>query len=104
IVGMGLGRDVALITDGRFSGATRGICVGHVAPEAAVGGPIALLQNGDIVEIDLDKRLIEVRLSEEELVERKRAWRPPEPRIRSGYLKRYSLLVGSASKGAILTY
>jgi len=103
IVGMGLGRDVALITDGRFSGATRGICVGHISPEAAVGGPIALLQDGDIIEIDLDKRLIEVKLSDGELAERRRAWKTPEPKIRSGYLRRYSLLVGSASKGAILT-
>ena len=104
IVGMGLGRDVALITDGRFSGATRGICVGHVSPEAAAGGPIALLQDGDILEIDLDKRSIEVKLSHEELAERRGAWKPLEPKIRSSYLRRYSLLVGSASKGAVLTY
>jgi dihydroxy-acid dehydratase len=102
IVGMGLGKDVALITDGRFSGATRGICVGHISPEAAVGGPIALLQDGDTIEIDLDKRLIEVKLSDRELDERRRRWKPPEPKVKSSYLKRYSLLVGSASKGAIL--
>lgn len=104
IVGMGLGLEVALITDGRFSGATRGICIGHISPEAAAGGPIALLQDGDLIDIDLEKRLIKVELSDKELDERRRAWKPPEPKIRSRYLKRYSLLVGSASKGAALGY
>jgi len=102
IVGMGLGRDVALVTDGRFSGATRGICVGHISPEAAVGGPIALLKDGDTIEIDLEKRLIEVKLSDKELIERRSSWKQPEPKVRSGYLKRYSMLVGSASLGAVL--
>lgn len=102
IVGMGLGRDVALITDGRFSGATRGICVGHISPEAASGGPLALIRDGDVVNIDLEKRLIEVELSKEELAKRKRSWKPPQPKFKSGYLRRYSLLVGSASSGAVL--
>lgn len=102
IVGMGMGKDVALVTDGRFSGATRGICVGHVSPEAAAGGPIALIEDGDIIKIDLEQKSIMVELSNEELEKRKANWKPPEPRFKSGYLRRYSMLVGSASKGAIL--
>lgn len=102
IVGAGLGRKVALVTDGRFSGGTRGICVGHVSPEAMDGGPIALLKNGDVVAIDLRKKRLEVRLKETELVERGKEWRRPEPRVKSGYLERYSRLVGSASTGAVL--
>ncbi|MFN3621730.1 MAG: dihydroxy-acid dehydratase, partial [Nitrososphaerales archaeon] len=103
IVGMGLGKDVALITDGRFSGATRGICVGHISPEAAAGGPIALLEDGDIIKIDLEQKSITVELSNEELEKRSSHWKPIEPRFKSGYLRRYSMLVGSASKGATLT-
>ncbi|MEM3386355.1 MAG: dihydroxy-acid dehydratase [Nitrososphaerales archaeon] len=103
IVGMGLGKDVALITDGRFSGATRGICVGHVSPEAAAGGPIALIEDGDTIKIDLEKKSITVELSNEEMDERRANWKPIEPRFKSGYLRRYSMLVGSASRGATLT-
>lgn len=102
IVGMGLGKDVALITDGRFSGGTRGICVGHISPEAAAGGPIALLQDGDIIRIDLDERRVDVLLSQEELERRRAMWRPPEPKVKHGWLARYSKLVTSANTGAVL--
>ncbi|MCL6632258.1 MAG: dihydroxy-acid dehydratase [Alicyclobacillus herbarius] len=102
IVGRGLGTKVALITDGRFSGATRGICVGHISPEAAEGGPIALIQNGDRIRIDMKARTIDVLLDEAELAARKARWTPPEPKQRSGYLRRYSQLVTSANTGAVL--
>lgn len=102
IAGMGLSESVALITDGRFSGATRGPCIGHVSPEAAVGGPIALLKENDVIEIDVPKRKLNVKLSEKELVKRKEAWTPREPNITKGYLVRYSQLVQSAHKGSIL--
>ena len=102
IVGRGLGTKVALITDGRFSGATRGISIGHISPEAAEGGPIALLENGDPILIDLTNRKINVLLTEEELETRKKNWVPPEPKIKRGYLARYSKLVTSASTGGIL--
>ncbi|MCL6637163.1 MAG: dihydroxy-acid dehydratase [Alicyclobacillus sp.] len=102
IVGRGLGTEVALITDGRFSGATRGIAVGHISPEAAEGGPIALLQNGDRIVIDLPNRRIDVLLSEEELASRRAAWQAPEPKVKSGYLARYAKLVTSANTGGIL--
>jgi dihydroxy-acid dehydratase len=102
IVGRGLSTKVALITDGRFSGATRGICVGHISPEAAAGGPIALLQNGDRIRIDLDERTLDVLLSEEELGRRRAAWQPPEPKIRHGWLGRYAKLVTSANTGGVL--
>jgi dihydroxy-acid dehydratase len=102
IAGMGLGSSVALITDGRFSGASRGISVGHISPEAAAGGPIALLQDGDIVVIDVDERLIEVRVSEEELAKRRANWVEPEPKVNTGWLARYSKLVTSANTGAVL--
>ncbi|WP_243298109.1 dihydroxy-acid dehydratase [Bacillus litorisediminis] len=102
IVGRGLGTKVALITDGRFSGATRGISIGHISPEAAEGGPIALLENGDPILIDLTNRRINVLLTEEELENRKKNWVPPEPKIKRGYLARYSKLVTSASTGGIL--
>ncbi|MEJ2280580.1 MAG: dihydroxy-acid dehydratase [Candidatus Bathyarchaeota archaeon] len=102
IAGMGLSESVALITDGRFSGATRGPCIGHVSPEAAVGGPIALLKENDFIEIDVPKRKLNVKLSEKELVKRKEAWTPREPNITKGYLVRYSQLVQSAHKGSIL--
>jgi len=102
IVGMGLGREVALITDGRFSGGTRGICVGHVSPEAAEGGPIALLRDGDMVRIDLDNRQLDVELSREELEKRLRSWKPPAPRIERGYLARYVRHVSSANTGAVV--
>ncbi|WP_018130645.1 dihydroxy-acid dehydratase [Effusibacillus pohliae] len=102
IAGMGLGSSVALITDGRFSGASRGISVGHISPEAAAGGPIALLRDGDIVVIDVDERIIEVKLSDEELAKRRAEWVEPEPKVKSGWLARYSKLVTSANTGAVL--
>jgi dihydroxy-acid dehydratase len=102
IMGMGLGSSVALITDGRFSGASRGACIGHVCPEAAVGGNIALLEEGDIIQIDIMANSLNVALSEEELNKRREKWQPKQPKITSGYLARYSALVTSASKGAIL--
>jgi len=101
IYGEGMGDKVALITDGRFSGATRGFCIGHVGPEAAVGGPIALLKNGDIVAIDADKGTIEVELSDEELAKRAKAWKPRESDFGSGALWRYAKNVGDAEKGAL---
>lgn len=102
IAGMGLGSSVALITDGRFSGASRGASIGHVSPEAAVGGPIALIEEGDIIVIDIDANSINVRLTDEELESRRAKWQPREPEITTGYLKRYAKLVTSADKGAIL--
>jgi dihydroxy-acid dehydratase len=102
ISGMGLSESVALITDGRFSGATRGPCIGHISPEAAEGGPIAALKDGDIIEIDIPKRILNVKLSEEELKTRLRSWKPREPKIRRGCLARYSMLVQSADSGGIL--
>ncbi|MBI3085007.1 MAG: dihydroxy-acid dehydratase [candidate division NC10 bacterium] len=102
IVGRGLGKAVSLITDGRFSGATHGSCIGHVSPEAAAGGPIALLRPGDRIRIDIEKRLLEVDLSEAELKARRAAWKAPEPRVKTGWLYRYSRMVTSGSQGAIL--
>jgi dihydroxy-acid dehydratase len=102
IMGMDLGDKVALITDGRFSGGTRGACIGHVSPEAAARGPIAALQQGDIIEIDLDARTLSVRLSDEEIKARLAALPPFEPRIKSKWLRRYASMVTSASTGAVL--
>lgn len=102
IMGRGLGDSVALITDGRFSGATRGAAIGHVSPEAAVGGPIALIQEGDRIRIDIPAETIEVLVSGEELARRKAEWKPRKPRITTGYLARYAALVTSANRGAIL--
>lgn len=102
IAGMGLGSSVALITDGRFSGASRGASIGHVSPEAAVGGPIALINEGDIIDIDIPANSINVRLSDEELAERKKNWVPKEPAELKGYLKRYRALVTSGNRGAVL--
>lgn len=102
ICGAGLDKTVALITDGRFSGATRGAAIGHVSPEAAEGGEIALLQDGDIIEIDIPKRTLNVKLSDEELANRKAAWVPHLPKVTDGYLVRYSKLVRSASYGAVV--
>ncbi len=102
IAGMGLSESVALVTDGRFSGATRGPCIGHVSPEAAEGGPIALLRNGDTIEIDVPKRKLDVELSDEELRNRLRLWKPREPRVGRSYLARYSRLVQPAHVGAVL--
>ncbi|MED2972971.1 dihydroxy-acid dehydratase [Fictibacillus sp. B-59209] len=102
IAGMGLSTKVALITDGRFSGASRGISIGHISPEAAEGGPIAFLENGDHIFIDLTQRSINIMLSNEELESRKTDWRQPEPKIKQGYLARYSKLVTSANTGGVL--
>jgi dihydroxy-acid dehydratase len=101
IVGMGLDKDVALITDGRFSGGTRGAALGHVSPEAAEGGPIALIENDDKIEIDIPAKKIALKVSDEELARRRKKWQPPEPKIKSGYAYRYSQMVTSASTGAI---
>ena len=102
IVGRGLGSTVALITDGRFSGATRGAAIGHVSPEAAVGGNIALIEEGDIIDIDINANTINVRVSDEELEKRRAAWKPRQPKITTGYLARYAALVTSGNRGAIL--
>ena len=102
IAGMGLDKDVALITDGRFSGATRGASIGHVSPEAASGGPIGLVQEGDMIAIDIPKHSIMLNVPEEELAARKAAWVCPEPKIKTGYLARYARLVSSADRGAVL--
>ncbi|MFN7949844.1 MAG: dihydroxy-acid dehydratase [Blastocatellia bacterium] len=101
IVGEGLGESVALITDGRFSGATRGLMVGHIAPEAAVGGPLAALQEGDMIVLDIDNRRLEVELSEDEIRQRLAAWQKREPNYKSGVFHKYAALVSSASEGAI---
>lgn len=102
IAGMGLDKDVALITDGRFSGATRGASVGHISPEAMEGGPIGLLRDGDIIRIDIKQRKLDVLLSKEELARRKAEWQQPEPKVKTGYLSRYARLVTSAATGAVL--
>ena len=102
ICGMGLDKEVALITDGRFSGATRGAAIGHVSPEAMEGGPIAFIKNGDIIEIDITMGILNVKVSDEEMAERKKNWTPNEPKIKTGYLKRYSKLVSSAMQGAVM--
>ncbi len=102
IAGMGLGSSVALITDGRFSGASRGASIGHISPEAAVGGPIALIEEGDIIAIDIPANTINVKVSDEELAARREKWVPREPKVKTGYLARYASMVTSADKGAIL--
>ena len=102
IAGMGLGSSVALITDGRFSGASRGASIGHVSPEAAVGGPIALIEEGDMITVDIPNYSLSVNVSDEELAQRKAAWKPREPKVTSGYLARYRELVTSGNRGAIL--
>lgn len=103
IMGMGLGDKVALITDGRFSGGTRGACIGHISPEAASGGPIGLLREGDIISIDICDRSLKVQLSDEELAKRKAEWKPVQPKITKGWLGRYAQLVQSANTGAVLS-
>ena len=102
IVGMGLGESVALITDGRFSGATRGAAIGHVCPEAAQGGPIALVEEGDIISIDIPANRIDVQVDEATLAQRRAKWVCPEPKVKTGYLARYAKLVTSAARGAVL--
>ena len=103
ICGMGLDRSVALVTDGRFSGATKGPAIGHVSPEAAAGGPIALVEEGDTVAIDIDAGTIELEVAPEELGRRRAAWEPPAPKYTTGVLSRYARLVTSADKGAYLS-
>jgi len=100
IIGMGLGNSVALLTDGRFSGATRGASIGHVSPEAAVGGTIALVEDGDEIEIDIPARVLRVNVSDEVLADRKAKWQPPVQEL-TGYLKRYAQHVTSGSQGAV---
>lgn len=102
IAGMGLIDSVALITDGRFSGGTRGPCIGHVSPEAAVGGPIALVREGDMIEIDIPGRILDLKVSKEEFEKRQKAWKAPAPKVTKGYLARYQKQVGSADKGAVI--
>jgi dihydroxy-acid dehydratase len=102
IMGMDLGDKVALITDGRFSGGTRGACIGHISPEAAARGPIAALQEGDIIEIDLDARTLNVKLTDKEIAARLAALPPFEPKIKSKWLRRYASMVTSAATGAVL--
>lgn len=102
IAGMGLGSSVALITDGRFSGASRGASIGHVSPEAAVGGPIALVEEGDIIQINIPKMELNIKVSDEEMKKRKADWKPKEPKITSGYLARYASMVTSGNRGAVL--
>ena len=102
IAGMGLGSSVALITDGRFSGASRGASIGHVSPEAAVGGPIALVEEGDIIQIDIDANTLNVKISDEEMAARKAKWQPRAPKVTTGYLARYEKMVTSGNRGAVL--
>jgi dihydroxy-acid dehydratase len=101
LTGQGLGRDVLLITDGRFSGATHGLCVGHVAPEAMVGGPIGLLKEGDLIEINVPERRLNVLVSDEELARRKAAWEAPEPHYVSGVMAKYAKTARQANDGAV---
>ena len=102
IVGMGLGESVALITDGRFSGGTRGPCIGHISPEAMEGGTIALVKQGDTIELDIPARRITLKVSSEELKKRRALWKPPEPKIKKGWLSRYAKVVTSANTGAVV--
>jgi dihydroxy-acid dehydratase len=103
LVGEGLGDTVALITDGRFSGGTHGLMIGHVAPEAALGGPIALVREGDEIVIDVDRNALDLAVGEDELALRRGSWEPPAPRYAGGVLAKYASLVGSASQGAVTT-
>jgi dihydroxy-acid dehydratase len=102
LMGMGLGDSVALITDGRFSGGTRGPCIGHISPEAMEGGTIALVKEGDSIELDIPKRTITLNVDDEELEMRRRSWKAPEPKIKRGWLARYAKAVTSANTGAVL--
>ena len=101
LAGMGLDKEVALITDGRFSGASRGASIGHVSPEAMEGGPIALVQEGDLIQIDIPAKRIDLLVDQPELDRRRQAWQPPEPKVKTGYLARYGRMVSSGSKGAV---
>ena len=102
IAGMGLGSSVALITDGRFSGASRGASIGHVSPEAAVGGPMALVEEGDIISIDIPGLKLDIKVSDEEMAARRAKWQPRQPKVTTGYLARYEKMVTSGNRGAIL--
>ena len=102
IAGPELGKTIALITDGRFSGASRGASIGHVSPEAAVGGNIALVEEGDMISIDIDNHSLNVLVSDEELAERRAKWQPREPKVTTGYLARYASMVTSGNRGAVL--
>jgi dihydroxy-acid dehydratase len=104
ICGMGLDDSVALITDGRFSGGSRGPCIGHVSPEAMAGGPISIVEDGDIIKIDMINKKLDLALDEEEIKERLSKWKKPEPKVKTGYLARYAKLVSSADEGAVLKY
>ncbi|MGB2864512.1 MAG: dihydroxy-acid dehydratase, partial [Sedimentisphaerales bacterium] len=104
IAGAGLADSVALITDGRFSGGSKGCSIGHISPEAAVGGPIGLVKEGDIIEIDIPGNKIDVKLSDEELAVRKKAWTPPKPKITEGCLAKYAAMATSADTGAVLKW
>ena len=101
LVGQGLGKKVAMVTDGRFSGGTRGFMVGHVAPEAYVGGPIAFVKNGDKITIDTETNIIDLHVSSEELENRKKEWKKPNPNYSTGALEKFATLVGSAANGAV---
>ena len=101
IMGMGLGESVALVTDGRFSGGTRGPCIGHVSPEAANGGPIAIVQDGDQISIDIPKRKLDLKVSASEIKQRLNKLKQPEAKVKDGYLARYARIVGQASEGAV---
>jgi len=101
LVGEGLGGTVALLTDGRFSGATRGLMIGHVSPEAALGGPVAAVREGDIIKIDVNQQLLEIEISDTEIKHRMAQWKAPKPRFTKGVFSKYGALVHSASEGAI---
>ena len=103
MMGTGIGEDILLMTDGRFSGASRGPIIGHVAPEAAVGGPIGLVRDGDTITMDVDSRTLDVNLSDDEMEQRRQEWQPPEPRHTTGVMGKYAKLVSSASRGAVTT-
>lgn len=102
IAGIGMDKDVALITDGRFSGATKGASIGHISPEAKAGGPIAVVRDGDIIEIDIDNNKINLLVDQKEIEQRLAEWKEPEEKIKEGYMHRYAKQVQSAAKGAIL--
>ena len=102
LIGQGLGESVGLLTDGRFSGGTRGACIGHVSPEAAAGGPIALIEPGDTIAIDIPNRTITLEVPEAELAKRRQAWKAPAPKVDYGWLGRYATMVTSADTGAVL--
>ena len=104
IKGMGLDDKCALITDGRFSGGTAGACIGHVSPEAVAGGPIGVLRNGDVIEIDIPGQKLAVQVSDAELAERAKTYRAPEPKFKSGYLAKYASMATSANTGAVLEW